>query len=243
MYSILKYGGCVEQTAIVFKKFKNGKSADLIDVEYKRPPPPLTPIYLTDDKESDVIKALTSRIEQLDEKVNYLQQPISIRPAPEPTTQLTESGTFNQTDGSWNQQYSQARYMDILECTGLLTNTGIPLGFHAGKEPFNTARKPLRVNKIYYQGETHLLTIAPTGSGKNISVQIPTLLEYQGSMVVIDPKGECAVISARHRKTTLGQKVIIINPFDTLKEEFNKVDITKFQGFNPFVTNALNLTP
>ncbi len=232
MYSILKYGGCVEQTAIVFKKFKNGNSADLKDVEYKRPPPPLTPIYLTDDKESDVIKALTSRIEQLNEKVNYLQRPISIRSAPELTTQLTQFDTFNQTDGSWNQQYSQARYMDIDECTGLLTDTGIPLGFHAGKEPFNTARSP-RLNKIYYQDETHLLTIAPTGSGKNISVQIPTLLEYKGSIVVIDPKGECAVISARHRKTTLGQKVIIINPFDTLKEEFNKVDINQFQSFNP----------
>ncbi len=56
-------------------------------------------------------------------------------------------------------------------------------------------------------------------------------MEYTGSMVVIDPKGECAAISARQRRN-LGQEVIIINPFEILKEEFETIDIP-LCGFNP----------
>jgi type IV secretion system protein VirD4 len=62
-------------------------------------------------------------------------------------------------------------------------------------------------------------------------------MEYTGSMVVIDPKGECAAISARQRKN-LGQEVIIINPFDILKNEFEKIGVTEFHGCNPLA--ALN---
>ena len=54
--------------------------------------------------------------------------------------------------------------------------------------------RPLR-----YAGPAHLLTIAPTRTGKGVGTIIPNLLDYAGPVVCIDPKGENARITARHR--------------------------------------------
>jgi type IV secretory pathway TraG/TraD family ATPase VirD4 len=43
---------------------------------------------------------------------------------------------------------------------------------------------------IQFTGEGHLLTVAPTGAGKGQGHIIPALLEYNGPVVVLDPKGE-----------------------------------------------------
>ena len=53
---------------------------------------------------------------------------------------------------------------------------------------------------LKYSGDAHLLTIAPTRSGKGVSGIIPNLLTYDGSVLVIDPKGENARITARQRR-------------------------------------------
>lgn len=58
----------------------------------------------------------------------------------------------------------------------------------------------------------HLLTFAPTRSGKGIGVVIPNLLDHPGSVVVTDIKGENYRITARHRGT-LGP-VHAFAPFD-----------------------------
>ena len=52
---------------------------------------------------------------------------------------------------------------------------------------------------LRYAGPAHLLTIAPTRTGKGVGTIIPNLLDYPGSVVCIDPKGEHARITARHR--------------------------------------------
>ena len=43
-----------------------------------------------------------------------------------------------------------------------------------------------------WAGESHLLTVAPTRTGKATMQIIPNLLHYKGSAVVLDPKGELA---------------------------------------------------
>ncbi len=55
--------------------------------------------------------------------------------------------------------------------------------------------------------ETHTLIVARTRAGKGTRVIVPTLLRYGGSMLVIDPKGENAAITARTRRSQLGQTV------------------------------------
>ena len=63
-----------------------------------------------------------------------------------------------------------------------------------------------------YDGNRHLVTFAPNRSGKFVSVQAPVLLTLNRSMLVIDPKGQAAAVTARRRRE-MGQKVITINPF------------------------------
>lgn len=58
----------------------------------------------------------------------------------------------------------------------------------------------------------HVVTVAPNGSGKGIGAVIPNLLEYPGSCLVLDVKGENAAVTARARRE-LGHKVFLVDPF------------------------------
>lgn len=58
----------------------------------------------------------------------------------------------------------------------------------------------------------HVLTVAGSRGGKGVSLIVPNLLMYDGSVIAIDPKGELAAITARARRQK-GQKVIILDPF------------------------------
>ena len=68
-------------------------------------------------------------------------------------------------------------------------------------------------SRIYYHGEQHLLTIAATRGGKGVSHIVPNALTYPGSMVIIDPKGENALITAKARMA-MGQEVCIVDPWN-----------------------------
>jgi type IV secretion system protein VirD4 len=58
----------------------------------------------------------------------------------------------------------------------------------------------------------HVLTVAGSRGGKGVSLLVPNLLLYDGSVLAIDPKGELARITARARREK-GQKVVILDPF------------------------------
>lgn len=60
--------------------------------------------------------------------------------------------------------------------------------------------------------DSHLMTIAPTGSGKGRSVIIPNLLNYAGPVVAIDPKAELFDVTAEAR-AKMGQRIYLIDPF------------------------------
>ena len=63
--------------------------------------------------------------------------------------------------------------------------------------------------------QKHLLTVAPTRSGKLLTASMPRCLEHRGSLVALDVKdGELSLIAARYRRDVLGHKVIIIDPWD-----------------------------
>lgn len=72
----------------------------------------------------------------------------------------------------------------------------------------------------------HVVTIAPTGSGKGIGAVIPNLLTYPGSALVFDPKGENAEVTARRRRE-MGQHVYVVDPFGVTsgtRESVNVLD-------------------
>ena len=82
---------------------------------------------------------------------------------------------------------------------------------------------PTDLKPIHYGGP-HLLTCAPTGSGKGRCCAVPALLEYPGQVVTIDIKGELYGCTHRRRRE-MGQQVIKLDPFRV-------VDSTT-DGFNP----------
>ncbi|MCA0422577.1 MAG: type IV secretory system conjugative DNA transfer family protein [Proteobacteria bacterium] len=85
--------------------------------------------------------------------------------------------------------------------------------------------KPLR-----YSGPAHLLTMAPTRTGKGVGTIIPNLLTADRSVICIDPKGENAKIAGRARRQfgpvhvldpfgVTGLPSAAFNPLDTLNPD------------------------
>ena len=69
--------------------------------------------------------------------------------------------------------------------------------------------------KIPYTGERHLLLFGPNGTGKGTRFLIPNLLSIKDrSIIVIDPKGELAAVTADYRRS-IGD-VVMLNPFNVL---------------------------
>ena len=82
--------------------------------------------------------------------------------------------------------------------------------------------------------EAHTLIVARTRAGKGTRVIVPTLLRYRDSMLVIDPKGENAAITARVRRDQLGHAVHIVNPWGEMKALYDRL------GFPPATFNPLD---
>ena len=69
--------------------------------------------------------------------------------------------------------------------------------------------------KITYTGERHILFFGPNGTGKGTRFLISNLLSIKDrSIIVIDPKGELAAVTADYRRT-IGD-VVMLNPFNVL---------------------------
>ncbi|VAV91798.1 Coupling protein VirD4, ATPase required for T-DNA transfer [hydrothermal vent metagenome] len=100
-----------------------------------------------------------------------------------------------------------------------------PIGFAYGDD--KQTPKTGYLNPIVFESDGHLMTIAPTGAGKGTGCVIPTLLSYDGPVIVIDPKGENAAVTARQRRE-MGQKVIILDPMGITglsSERLNPLDL------------------
>lgn len=92
---------------------------------------------------------------------------------------------------------------------------------------------------IGIEDDRHMITVAGSRSGKGVSMIIPNLLFYRGSMLVIDPKGELASITARRRAQGLKQQVFVLDPFERTadwvrpyKASFNPMAILTLENKN-----------
>jgi type IV secretion system protein VirD4 len=78
---------------------------------------------------------------------------------------------------------------------------------------------------LRYDGPAHLLTMAPTRTGKGVGTIIPNLLTANRSVICIDPKGENARITERARRAF--GPVHILDPFGVsgaVSASFNPLD-------------------
>lgn len=89
---------------------------------------------------------------------------------------------------------------------------------------------------IGLRDDRHALVTCGTRGGKGVSIIIPNLCQWPGSVVVIDPKGENAMVTAQRRGKGseycygMGQTVRLLDPFnvmrlpDSEKASFNPLD-------------------
>jgi type IV secretion system protein VirD4 len=86
---------------------------------------------------------------------------------------------------------------------------------------------PGRAALLRLDQEAHLLTLAPTGSGKGIGAVLPNLLDYRGSVLCTDLKGEAYAVSSRFRRDALGQDVAALDPFSLVggTASYNPLDL------------------
>ncbi len=109
---------------------------------------------------------------------------------------------------------------------GELASAPRSIGFQVGKQVNH-----LHGKVIEYQGDAHLVTVAPTRSGKGTGVVIPNMLNYRGPVVCFDPKGEAYMVTSR-RRSKLGP-VVKLDPFGVIDEHtdgLNPLDILTLPG-------------
>ncbi len=114
----------------------------------------------------------------------------------------------NSGNGGW------ASEKDIHSLLKAPENGGVVIGGYAGKP-------------LIYGGNNHVVAVGAPRSGKGVGLVIPTLMNYQGSVVVHDVHGELYRATAEHRRA-IGQKVIRFAPGEDGSPRFNPLDTVRF---------------
>ena len=90
---------------------------------------------------------------------------------------------------------------------------------------FVTRAQPESHDLITYSGEGHLVTFAPTGTGKTTGPVICNALTHPGQLIVLDMKGEVYAATAQARRS-MKQKVYVLDLRDDAKtDSLNPVDL------------------
>lgn len=110
-----------------------------------------------------------------------------------------------QTDNKGSASWATSK--DIQEA-GLYDTTGIFLGCDREGKP------------LFFDGETHGLTLAPAGTGKTVSMAVTALCHVGLPMIATDLKGTLACMTKNVRQKQHQQEVYCVNPahlFSTLR--------------------------
>jgi len=104
--------------------------------------------------------------------------------------------------------YGSARWADARDIrkAGLTQPAGVFLGLHDSQY-------------LRHEGPEHVLTFAPTRSGKGVGLVIPTLLSWPASAVIHDIKGENWAITAGWRACF--SHCLLFNPTDPKSAAYN----------------------
>jgi type IV secretion system protein VirD4 len=114
--------------------------------------------------------------------------------------------------------FGTAKFLDAKGIKRLNDSEGIVVGAMPKEKDFTDAHK--LVASIQKKGgdelirikADHAILVAPSGSGKNVGVIMPTLLSYPGAVFVTDIKGENYTVTRRARESK-GREVIAFDPF------------------------------
>lgn len=118
--------------------------------------------------------------------------------------------TYTDTEDKLSILEGSAHWASREEITraGLLNGVGVYVGGWLDK-----AKN--KILPLQHNGPEHVMAVAPTRSGKGVSLVVPTLLTWQHSVFVLDIKGENWLLSAGWRNKELGQPVFRFDPSDS----------------------------
>jgi type IV secretion system protein VirD4 len=103
-------------------------------------------------------------------------------------------------------------------------------GTNAGAFGFAARARPETGELITYSGDGHLITFAPTGTGKTSGPVICNALRHPGQLVVLDMKGEVFTATAEARRA-MGQQVHVLDLRDNAETgSLNPLDLAARSG-------------
>jgi type IV secretion system protein VirD4 len=89
---------------------------------------------------------------------------------------------------------------------------------------------------VTYLGDGHLITFAPTGTGKTSGPVITNVLTHPGQVIVLDMKGEVFAATAQARRA-MGQEVCVVDLRDGVESgSLNPLDLAVRCGTDPAAT-------
>src|SRR5579872_796401 len=95
---------------------------------------------------------------------------------------------------------------------------------------FAGRERPETGDLITYSGDGHLITFAPTGTGKTSGPVICNALKHPGQLIVLDMKGEVHAATA-HARRAMGQRVHVIDLRDGAESgSLNPLDLAMHCG-------------
>jgi type IV secretion system protein VirD4 len=98
---------------------------------------------------------------------------------------------------------------------------------------FAERARPQTGELITYSGDGHLITFAPTGTGKTTGPVICNALKHPGQLIVLDPKGEVHAATAEARRA-MGQEVHVLDLRDDAETgSLNPLDLAVRCGTDP----------
>src|SRR5579863_7147471 len=98
---------------------------------------------------------------------------------------------------------------------------------------FAERARPQAGELITYAGDGHLITFAPTGTGKTSGPVICNALRHQGQLIVLDMKGEVHAATADARRA-MGQEVHVLDFRDGAETgSLNPLDLAQRSGTDP----------
>lgn len=105
---------------------------------------------------------------------------------------------------------------------------------------FAPRRERVTKERITYSGDGHLITYAPTGTGKTSGPVICNSLRHRGQLIVLDMKGEVHEATAEARRA-MGQQVHVLDLRDDspLEGALNPLDLAAHCGTDPAAVGKL----
>ncbi len=144
---------------------------------------------------------------------------------------------FNRIEkGQKSTNYGTSKFLDRKGIYKLINRDGIVVGAIPKTDNFSDAHQLAKTIRKCGGGELirvkadHAILVAPSGSGKNVGVIMPTLLDYPGPVFVTDIKGENYSVTKRAREAK-GRKVFAFDPFGIT--DAPKIRINPLQFLDP----------